>query len=96
MTAPVKPRTRPDLTVVEIDGEAVVYDEVEDRLHYLNPTATLVFELFDGSATIAELSREIAEASGLPDSQVERDVRTLNQRFRKSGLLATVGEPAHA
>jgi len=91
MTAPVKPRTRDDLTFVEIDGEAVVYDEVDDRLHYLNPTATLVFQLFDGSATIPELSQELAAASGLPEAQVERDVRTLNRQFRTNGLLSVNG-----
>ena len=91
MTAPVRPRVRDDLTFVEIDGEAVVYDEVDDRLHYLNQTATLVFKLFDGSTTITELSGEIAAASGLPVTQVERDVRTLNRQFRRSGLMTVNG-----
>ena len=97
MTAPVKPRTRDDLTVVEIDGEAVVYDEDEDRLHHLNQTATLVFQLFDGSATITQLSGEIAAASNLPAPQVERDIRIMYRQFRKKGLLIDAkGVPANA
>ena len=45
----VKPKARDDLTVVELDGEAVIYDEETTELHHLNPTATIVFALCDGS-----------------------------------------------
>ena len=44
----VKPKVRDGLTVVELDGEAVIYDEETTELHHLNPTATIVFGLCDG------------------------------------------------
>jgi hypothetical protein len=87
MTAPIRPRVREDLAVVEIDGEAVVYDEHNDDLHHLNPTATVIFGLFDGTATIREMSKDISEAFEVPAVEVEMQVRALLRQFRKVGLM---------
>lgn len=84
----MKPRAREEgLTVAHLDREAVIYDERSGDLHHLNPTATLVFQLLDGSATIKELSADIAGAYGLAAEEVEGQVRALVRRFRRAGLL---------
>jgi PqqD family protein of HPr-rel-A system len=83
----MKPRIRQDLTVVELDGEAVVYDDDSGELHHLNPTATVVLTLCDGTATVKELSAEIADVFRQPPDEVERQVRALLRDFRKVGLL---------
>ena len=85
----VKPRVREDLTVVELDGEAVIYDEESHDLHHLNPTATLVFGLCDGTSTMKQMSLDIAEAFEVPVDEVEPEVRALIRRFRTSGLLSS-------
>ena len=90
MTAPMRLRPRDDLTVVEIDGEAVVYDDATGNLHHLNPTATVVFSLCDGTASARELAVEISEAFEQPTDEVERHVRRLLRQLRSEGLL----EPA--
>ena len=89
MTAPIKPRVRKDLAVVELDGEAVIYDEDSGDLHHLNPTATLVFSLCDGTVTVAELSRDIGEIFEVPTDEVERQVRSLLRNFRTQRLLVS-------
>ncbi len=81
------PKVREDLAVVVLDNEAIVYDEDGGRLHHLNPTATIIFQMFDGTATVKELSAEIAGAYGLETADVERQIRTLLREFRKSDLL---------
>jgi PqqD family protein of HPr-rel-A system len=86
----VKPKVRDDLTVVELDGEAVIYDERTADLHHLNPTATIVFGLCDGTATMPRIAEEISEAFGVPADEVEVQVRALVRRFRAADLL----EPA--
>lgn len=73
--------------MVELDGEAVIYDDESGELHHLNPTATIVFNLCDGTATIKELSAEIANAFEQPAAEVEKQVRTLLREFRKVNLL---------
>jgi PqqD family protein of HPr-rel-A system len=87
VTAPQRPRARGDLTVVELDGEAVVYDEATGNLHHLNPTATLIFSRCDGTATAAEISEELAAAFGLPREEIEPQVRRLLRALRRAELL---------
>lgn len=84
------PRSRSDLTVVHLDDESVVYDEESGDLHHLNPTATIVLDLCDGSSTIRELSMTVADAFGVQAGRVEPEIRTLIRQFRRGKLL----EPA--
>lgn len=83
----MKPKVREDLAVVELDGEAVVYDEESGDLHHLNPTATIVFSLCDGTSTVKELAGEISRAFEVSADKVEQQVRGLLREFRKVGLL---------
>lgn len=83
----LKPKVRSDLSVVEMEGEAIIYDEQTTQIHYLNRTATIVFNLCDGRSTIREFSEEIAEAFSLPREEIERQVRSLIRNFREAGFL---------
>jgi hypothetical protein len=87
----VKPKVRDGLTVVELDGEAVIYDEETTELHRLNPTATIVFGLCDGSATMAEMAADLSAVFEVPLNEVEPEVRALIRRFRKVQLLEPNG-----
>ena len=83
----MKPKSREDLAVVELDGEAVIFDERSGELHHLNPTATVVFKCFDGSASVKEIADDIAAEAGLPPKEVEKQVRGLLRQFRQAGLI---------
>jgi hypothetical protein len=83
----MKPKARDDLAVVEIEGEAIIYDDRNGQLHHLNPTATILFNLCDGKSTAKEFAVDIAEVYGLPLRDVERQVRALIREFRQAGLL---------
>jgi PqqD family protein of HPr-rel-A system len=91
VTAPIRPKLRDDLTVVELDGEAVIYDERSGDLHHLNATATLVAGLCDGMVTVKELATDISRAFGVPENEIDRQVRILLRRLRGAGLLAATG-----
>ena len=88
-----RPRARSDLTVVELDGEAVIYDERNGDLHRLNPTATMVFSFLDGSTTLEELSADISDAYGVPPEEISAQVSQLISEFADSHLLVGT-EPA--
>jgi Coenzyme PQQ synthesis protein D (PqqD) len=90
---PLKPKARDDLTVVEVDGEAVIFDPVDGRLHHLNPAATLVLKICDGSGTIGELADDIADVMGLPGQQTLRQVRRVIKQFKQARLLDGVEPP---
>jgi PqqD family protein of HPr-rel-A system len=82
-----KPKVRDDLSVVELDGEAVVYDPLSGDIHHLNPSATTVFSLLDGRATVSESARVIADAYRVELSEVEPEFRVILRRFESAGLI---------
>jgi PqqD family protein of HPr-rel-A system len=87
MTAPLKPKTRDDLTFVDVDDDALVYDPRNHDVHHLNPTGKLVFQLCDGTSSLEETATAIADAFGADPDAVERDVRGAARELRKLGLL---------
>lgn len=91
MMAGARPRTRPDLTIVELDGEAVIYDDDAGELHHLNQTATVAFSLFDGTATLEELAQELGDAYGLSSEEIGPHLDEIVSRFAEAGLLVSEG-----
>ncbi len=83
------PKARSDLTVVEIDGEALVYDDVGGALHHMNPAATMVFRLCDGTRSAAWIAAEIVDACGADAGQVSRHVRAVIKQFGEAGLMSS-------
>lgn len=82
-----KPRIRGDLTLVELDQEAVVWDPLSGLVHYLNPMASLVLQLCDGSATVKETVADLADANEVEPAAIDADVKKLVKQFRDAGLV---------
>lgn len=83
----VKPRSRAELTVAELDGEAVVFDPVPTKLHYLNHSAALIFGLCDGQTTIAQMAEAIGEAYEMDPAELEGQIRPLLKELQERGLV---------
>jgi PqqD family protein of HPr-rel-A system len=89
--SPKVPKVREHLVVVEIDGESVVLDRENGRLHHLNVPASAIFRSCDGQVTQEELVRELAEAFGGPADRIAGDVEAVVGQLRESGLLESDG-----
>jgi hypothetical protein len=87
-----RPSARRDLVTVEIDGEMVVLDRRGGGLHLLNTTASAVLVGCDGSATVDELSRELAETFGAPLRNVNQDVLSALDVLEDADLLRPTGD----
>ena len=72
---------------VEIEGEAVVLDEAQDRLHLLNVTATLVWRCLDGTSTVAAVCSDLSDELGIPFDQVLSDTITVLRVLAREGLI---------
>ena len=81
---------------VEIDGEAVLLDQSGNRLHHLNPTATLVWTCLDGRASIAEIAVDLSRGFGAPHDSVLADTIAVTRLLGDEGLLANVEPKARA
>ena len=78
---------RADVHAVVIDGEGVLLDERADRLHLLNHTAILLWQLYDGTVTLAELATEIAEEMPADRDAVLSDVIAITTHLADEELL---------
>lgn len=72
-----RPLRRAGLSTVELDGEAVIFDEAREVVHALNPTGTLVWQAADGTATLDELVAWLSESFELPFDLVRSQVSEL-------------------
>jgi Coenzyme PQQ synthesis protein D (PqqD) len=65
---PQRPTIAEGLDVNETDDGLIIYQESTDRVHHLNPTAAVVFELCDGTRSAQDIARLVAETFALAHS----------------------------
>ena len=72
------------------DG-VIVYDDGSSLVHHLSPSASIVWKLCRGDASVRELAADIADVYGLDASEVEVQVTTAVGEFETLGLVEDVG-----
>jgi hypothetical protein len=81
-----RPEPASAIDVHEVDDGFVVFDASTDRVHYLNPTATVVFSLCDGTRTTTEIAELVRSAWDLDTPPVD-DVVACVAQLRDEGVL---------
>ena len=91
LTSPVSrnhyPTRRADVTVNELDGEALVYDPATANTHRLNGTALFIWRACDGRQDAQEIARrltDVYEVSG--GAAMEHSTRMITE-LEKAQLL---------
>jgi hypothetical protein len=87
MTESHNPVMARDLEINTVADGYVLYQPDQDRVHYLNQTAALVFELCNGRNPEADLPRLVQLAFGLPQLPVSEVAECL-ESLRREGLIA--------
>jgi hypothetical protein len=75
-----------NLDVNEVPDGYVIYQTEADRVHYLNKTAAIVFELCDGARGTGDIVARVSkmfEVEGNADDEIEACVQSL----LKEGLV---------
>jgi len=80
------PMTAPDLEINAVTDGYIVYQPDRDRVHYLNQTAALLFELCNGRNAEAELPELVRLTYDLSVPPVEEVVACL-ETLRREGLI---------
>jgi PqqD family protein of HPr-rel-A system len=75
------------LDVNEVPDGYVVYQPVQDRVHYLNATAAVIFEYCDGLQSADEIVAQVATAFELPETRQD-EIRACLDNLVKEGLVA--------
>jgi hypothetical protein len=84
---PQLPTIAEGLDVNETDDGLVIYQESTDRVHHLNPTAAVVFELCDGTRSAQDIARLVAETFGLEDFP-EAETEACLEDLARENLIA--------
>ena len=78
------PRLKTSILLSPVEGGYVAYDTETDRLHRLNPVASLIVELCDGAHTIAQIEQSVGPL--LPNGNASA-VRQWIEEARRGKLL---------
>jgi hypothetical protein len=70
-----------------VEGEAIVLDRANDRVHHLNEVATLVLASCDGERTEGEIVAEVLARYDVEAEAAATDVTALLGRMRALDLL---------
>jgi len=80
------PRKVDGLEAHEVDDGLVVFQPSTNRVHYLNPTALVVFELCTGEHTEKDIETLVGEAWDLPEPPRE-EVQACLTQLRQEGMV---------
>jgi hypothetical protein len=75
------------LDVNEVPDGYVIYQTTSDRVHYLNKTAAIVFELCDGSGGADDIVARIGQMFDLDDATDNVAIEACIQSLLKEGLV---------
>ncbi len=75
------PKTIDDFNLEEIDGEILLYSPASTRSIYLNPSASVIWQLCNGEATIGEITQALSERFPDAADSIGTDVVETIQTF---------------
>ena len=75
-----------DLEIHEVPDGYIVYQTAQDRVHYLNKTAAIIFEFCDGKLESDEIIARVAQAFDLGPS-AHGEIRAGFDSLVKEGLV---------
>ena len=81
------PELRPDLVRRTLGTECVAWSPIAAQPVVLDPIATVILDVLDGTVSIGELTTEVHEEIGVPFEAAERQVNRVVDQFAGAGLL---------
>lgn len=84
---PLYPKRRSDLNWRTIDGETLILNREQGRLHQLNPTASFIWDCCDGNSNIAEITDRLVGVYEVDARTACKDVEDVLFNLRSSKLL---------
>ena len=81
------PKRRSDLNYRTINGETLILNRQEKRLHQLNPTASFIWDCCDGNSNIAAIIDRLIRAYEVDAVTARKDVEQVLSNLQSSNLL---------
>ena len=87
--AAARPVRRSDVTVQELDGEALVYDPVTADTHRLNETAYFIWRSCDGRSTAESVAEQLTESYEVERTEATGHANRVIEELIERGLVFT-------
>lgn len=81
------PIKRAEILELDMGDGFIVYNHESNLVHHLNPSASIMWQLCDGDATVKDLAQEIAEEYQLEMDRVRYEVAGLIGELDTLGLV---------
>lgn len=81
---------RTDLLVREIEGETVILDRQNDRIHTLNPTASFIWNALSTHPSAEAIVQSLTEAFDVDPQAAAKDVNDALDNFGKLKLISQI------
>jgi methyltransferase-like protein len=85
---PWMPELRQNLRTQRTDGEAVLLDMANERVHQLNEVGTFILDRCDGTRTVDDIGAAVAEHYEVSENVATRDTAELLERMKALGIVA--------
>ena len=82
-----RPQLNPDLKIQVVDGEAIVLDRNNQRVHQLNETATFIIQRCDGTKSIDQLVAALLDHYDVPADVARGNATETLSKMRVLGIL---------
>jgi len=80
-------RHKTGLLIREVDGELIVLDTEQDRVHQFNESASLIWRLYESGCDASEIADTLASVYELDKDRAAQDVRRALGEFRDLELV---------
>ena len=84
------PRAVRAVAGVELGGESVLYHDDLETVHVLNASGTAVWNMLDGSMSVAGIADTLSEAFSVDRRTMLQDVLMIVRKLGEQGLLEDV------
>lgn len=81
-----KPKRRSDVTVHELDDEALIYDATTADTHRLNTTALFIWRQCDGQQGVQQIAQRLAEVYDVPFERARKHVERVLSELQNKRL----------
>jgi hypothetical protein len=87
------PHVRPDALLRQYDNEALAWSPTSPAPAYLDPLATLIYQLLDADASVADLVADVHDVVGVPRGIARNQIRRVVAQLDGAALLVSSTEP---
>ena len=87
-----RPIRRTDITMHELDGEALIYDPRSADTHRLNSTAYFIWRQCDGSRNTRQIAERLMDVYNVSTEAAREHVERTLEQFHERNLVTAAGQ----